>query len=374
MAYLDNRGRVDDNNSTAVALGIGATFTGVATDVSAYSAIGFSCKTDQSGTLQAQYSTDGTNWDSTLTYNVTANLNEVHTLENTKQYFRIVFNNTSGSAQTFLRLQTILGSQGSLRSPLNLPSGLDADATLVKSIDTQFLIGEDLIAGYSVVNKFGRNDDVDTGSVPEAIWSGGGPYTGFPVGAAEEFQVFSSSASDTGVLYFDYLASYTSTEYQTGSVTLNGVTVVNTGITGVRMNNARYECGTATTFNVGTITLRHRTTTANVFCVMPIGKSITNVCAYTIPYGSIGHIERLFASVIGSNNGQIVATLWTRTDLLNPQNIRTFAFATGSSYEERPYAGLSLPAMTDIKISALTASANNLDVIAGFDIVIVGNH
>lgn len=63
------------------------------------------------------------------------------------------------------------------------------------NLDTQSLIVEDRVPGRSYVLKFGRNVDIDTATVPEDLWNGGGVYAGFPTGAAEEFEVFSSSAS-----------------------------------------------------------------------------------------------------------------------------------------------------------------------------------
>jgi len=221
------------------------------------------------------------------------------------------------------------------------------------------------------VNKFGRNTDVDTAAVPEDVWNGGGVYAGFPTGAAEEFEVFSSSASDTGVLTFTYLPSFLATDWLQATVTLNGTTPVATGITGVRMHTARYVSGGATTFNLGTITIRHRVTTANVFCVSPIGRSQTNVAAYTVPFGSMGVLRRLFCRVIGAVNGTIDGALWVRDLNSSPRLRRPFSATNADHFEEMPYGGLIVNAGADIQVRIGAASANNLDVIAGYDLVLI---
>lgn len=242
---------------------------------------------------------------------------------------------------------------------------------LPRSISHSQLIVEGGYTDRSVVNKFGRNTDVDTATVPEDIWNGGGVYAGFPTGAAEEFEVFSSSASDTGVITFIYLPSFTAPEWLSATATLNGTTPVATGITGVRMHSAQYASGTSTTFNLGTITIRHRVTTANQFCLMPIGRSQTNVCAYTVPFGCIAVMKRLFCRVIGSTTGQVDGAVWARTLNGSPRLRRPFLAATATPFEEEAYGGLVFSAGTDLTIRLSSASANNLDVIGGFDLEIV---
>jgi len=114
MSYLPSKNKVISENSSTATLVNGGVFTGGWVDVSAYDTVSFSVYTDQSGTLQAQFSPDGSNADSSLSYSVAASANEPHGLVVTKKYFRIVFTNNSGSNQTFFRLQTIAGSQGQL--------------------------------------------------------------------------------------------------------------------------------------------------------------------------------------------------------------------------------------------------------------------
>jgi len=366
-------GQTSRFNNTNDALNNGQSFIGTFEDCSQYACITLACYTDKSGILYIDFSVDGVNVDSTLTFNVAATTNEVHRVTVTRKFFRLRFYNNSGENQTYLRVQSMLGSYPNLSSPFNLTAQQDADATLVKSISDELLISSGLISGYTVVQKFGRNGDIDTASVPEDIWNGGGVYAGFPTGSPEEFEVFSSSASDTGVLMFTYLPTTTSTEYLTHTVTLQGTTPVSTGITGYRMHTANYASGSSTTFNVGTITIRHKVTTANIFCVMPIGRSQTNVASYTVPFGHTAKIVRLFARVIGSTSGTVDGALWVRSNGGSPRLRRPFTCGNSAPFEEMPYGGISISAQSDIQVRISAASANNLDVISGYDIILIKN-
>ena len=367
-------GEVLSGNSSTTPLNAGTTFTGVGVDVLAYASVEVAVKTDQNGTYYLEFSPDNTNWDSSLSYGYdTAGINAPHRLTVTRRYFRVRFTNTSASNQTIFRLQALAGNQTHLTSALNSTVSQFADASVVRSVDSELDIVAGKYAGFSIISKFGRNSDIDTASVPEDMWNGGGTYTGFPLTAPEEFEVFSSSASDTGVLTFTYLATSTSTSYSTGTVTLNGTTAVNTGITGYRMHTAQYNNSSATTFNVGTITLRHRVTTTNVFCVMPIGRSQTNTANYTIPFGYTGYIKRIFCRVIGATTGTVDGALWIRSSGMSPRLRRPFTAATADAFSEVPYGGLPVSALSDIMVRITSASANNLDVIAGYDLLIIKN-
>lgn len=373
MSYFPNpaSAAISTANSSTVNLASGNsyTFTGVA-DRSNHPDLMVNLYADQNTTIQIQFSQDGTNWDSTITKQGSAGFNEFTTSVKGLRYVRVVVT-TASLTTTVFRLQTQFGQFRQGNSSLNSPIGLDADASTVRNIGEELAISAGLFTGYSIVNKFGRNPDIDTGSVPEDVWAGGGVYTGFPTGAPEEFQVFSSNVGDTGVVTFLYLPSSTSTEYLTGTATLNGTTVVNTGIVGYRMHSAQYASGSSTTFNLGDITIRHAVTTANIFCQMPIGRSQTNVSAYTVPAGSTARLIRLFCSLLGSATTQVNGALWVRTLGGSPRLRRPFSAAASRAFEERPYGGLTLSAGTDIVVRISESLANNTDVISGYDLILI---
>lgn len=256
-------------------------------------------------------------------------------------------------------------------SPLNQQFQENTTATTVRAITEERLIAEGFYNGRTIVSKFGRNPDVDTATVPEDVWNTGGVYTGFPTGAAEEFQIVSTNAGDTGTVVFTYLASFTATAWQTATVTLNGTTPVNTGVTGVRCHTARYDTGDDTSFNLGDISIRHRVTTANVFLLIPTGRSQSNTAAYTIPFGSRGFIKRFFVRENSNQTGFVEGALWLREYQQSPRIRRPFAASAQAPFEESIYGGLELPPLTDIQVRILSASVNNMSVVAGYDIIIV---
>lgn len=362
-------GSVDANNSSSAPLSSSATFTGETTDVSTYTSFVVACFSNVAGTLFVEFSTDGTNWDGSLQFNVSASLNEVHRLTVTRRYVRVRYVNGS-VAQTTFRLQAIKGFQQTITSSLGSLIQRDADAILTRGIDFEASVAQGLFQGVSIILKSGRNPAIASNSVPEDIWNGSAVYSGFPTTEAEEFQVLSSSASDTGTYTFSYLASATSNTYQTATVTLNGTTPVNTGITGIRSHTANYNAGSSTGFNAGTITLRWRTTTSVIFHQMPIGTSQTYAAVYTVPAQSNAFIKRVFCEIHDSQSVSAQGALWIRTLNGSPRLRRNFAVQTGSSFQEDVVGGLRIDPLTDItmRITAITATTV---VVGGFDVILV---
>lgn len=160
--------------------------------VSTYPAIVFSCKTDQVGILYVDFSIDNENWDSTLSYQVAAGINEVHRLTVSKAWYRIRYYNNSGSEQTYFRLQSLIGDFQALSAPLNLKLSQDADAIAVRPSEFKYESTLNRLENTKAWDMFGYNDDIDVGT--ENIWSTGGEF--IPIETAQTLSVVSTSATD----------------------------------------------------------------------------------------------------------------------------------------------------------------------------------
>ena len=77
MTYISQKSRISVVNSTDVALNAAAGFTGTVEDVSNYESMAISCKTDKDGSMMVDFSTNGTNWDSTSTTCTVADNNQI---------------------------------------------------------------------------------------------------------------------------------------------------------------------------------------------------------------------------------------------------------------------------------------------------------
>jgi hypothetical protein len=143
---------IDANNSTVALLGIGATFTGVGTDVSGYDAVTIQLFADQDSAadgMQFQFSTDNVNWDDSSDFNMSAGVTRRFQFPVTAQYFRLVYTN-GGVAQGVFRAQTILHRDNVLTSIHRIDGSLNNDrsVTVVKSV----LAGESTAGGGGFVN------------------------------------------------------------------------------------------------------------------------------------------------------------------------------------------------------------------------------
>lgn len=247
----------------------------------------------------------------------------------------------------------------------------------ILSEETDLALG--LVSTRRIVNKFGRNVDVDTATSPEDIWDGGGLYTGFPEsGAAETLSVFSSSASDssagTGARTLRIQGLDSSYNEIAETVTLNGTTPVSTISTFWRVHTSHVLTSGSAVFNVGEITIRHSTTTANKFLVITANRNQSASSGYTIPAGYTGVIKRHYASI----RAGIVAVsadgdLWVRQLGTAPRLRRPWTANNTNPYYSAIYGGLVLPEKTDFIVRCSTVSQSNLDIITAYDIELILN-
>lgn len=231
----------------------------------------------------------------------------------------------------------------------------------------------------SNVVKFGRNPDVDAASSPEDVWPGGGLYTGFPAGVyssiAETVTVVSASANDaaagTGMRTLRMLGLGAAGTAQTEDITMNGTNAVTSANTWYRIFRVFGLTAGSGATNAGAVTIRHSSTTANIFCVMTAGTAQSHIAAYTIPINKIGLFTRAHVSV---SNAQQSAQEITGSVVVRAygsgiwRHVNTNHVTTSSSVEIRSDGGTQIPALTDLAIRVMSATADNLDVTAAFDL------
>jgi len=354
--------KVIDFSQEIIANGATKTFSGSDNfgrnthDLSGFDSIVIACKTDRNGKMYLDLSIDNENWDSTLAFDVAANINEVHRITVTRRYFRIRFENNSGADQTYFRMQVIVGSHQSLSSPINLTVQRDADSLVVRPIDFNLMVADGLFQNTQNTIKDGIRSGITSGNVPQDIWSEGGAYAGFPTGTPQEGQIVVAGA-DTGTVWYSYLASATSTDYVFASKEVAGAGNYDLGHDIYRCNFA-YFVGSAT--NVSKITIRHKTTTSNIFVTIDANIGQSYCAAYTVPFGSAIYIDRISGVVRGSATGSLDGYFWFRSFGESARLRFPFELQFGSLYFDDVDYLVRIPQQVDIMPRIVTSSANNL--------------
>jgi hypothetical protein len=360
-AKIADNGEIADN-STTTPLNAAATFTGTAVDVSGFPSVVVACKTDQEGVLYAEFSPDGTNWDSSLPFVVLAESNEIHRLTVTRKYFRARFTNTSASNQTYLRLQSLAGSQTNLNSPLNGVVQRDADALVTRPIDFNSLVAKGLYEGHTANIKDAFKTDIDSGSnLTDDLSSelaAGDAYTGFPISpVAAEVVV---AAADTGTVFYSYMATNTDTDYTFGSVAVTGAGTYALGHNIWRCNFAYFVKNSDTALNAGNITVQSVAGPGtNVFCQIPTGHGQSFCGAFTVPFNSSVLIDRISGTMKGSATGVLEGFFWVRPFGESPRYRFPFELHFGVLFFDDIDYLIRLPARTDFIPRVTFSSANN---------------
>lgn len=304
---------VSVSNSSTTAINNGDNFTGDWEDTNGYSSVKIAVTTDQNGYYQIQWSPDGTNADSTLTrYYRTTQIEPPHKFENMRQYVRVRFFNDSGSNQTYFRLQTTLtSSAGLLNIPLDGTVSQDYDAIATRPTDFHNEVALGRRQGYTLWNKFGYNEDVDTATDPEVLAAFGGSFT--PLTTASTLTVVSSSTDDDGdpagigAQTIRVIGVDANRDQQTEDITMDGTTNVVTTSTWLGINRVIVLTSGSSDSNVGLITIT-ATTGGSTQATLPAGESVTQQLIFFIPNSHTGLASwlRLTAKRFGSGTEPVV--------------------------------------------------------------------
>ncbi len=239
-------------------------------------------------------------------------------------------------------------------------------------------VSEGEIPGYSTMEKFGENPDIDTGTSPEDVWDGGdlagaGIYT-FST-TADIDSVSSSNAGDTQDITIIGLDANWAEVTQT--VTLNGqirVALTTSLIRVYRAYNANSTnfAGNVSVYVNTALTAGVPTDVTKIRAYVRIGNNQTLMCIYTIPAGKTGYFWGGYVSYAKSNATGATFT-WRARAFGGVFQVKSklTCIGTGSSSWDYTYKfPLALPEKTDVLIRCDEVESNNTGVSGGFTVLL----
>lgn len=248
-------------------------------------------------------------------------------------------------------------------------------------------VSKGLAPDHFAVNKYGRNGDIGTASVPEAVYAFGGEYS-FPANAGH-VDISSSSTQDdynlvgaTGALQIAIEGLDADYNQIKEVVRLTGNVVNRTQKQYIRVNRAYIiSAGTGLT-NSGDINGRHQEG-MTVFSISR-EKGQTEQCVYTIPAGHKGYLLDFFGSISKAGNNRtatlelIFSELGLKDDLVTPTTKRVIKTkqeltlqSTGATSYNKFYAlPIPIKEKTDVYVNVNSVSSNNTEVFANLGIIV----
>lgn len=410
-------GSIDSSNSTTTTLSSSGVFTGDTVDITNCSIVFVSVATDVASTtngLSIQQSSDGTNWDHTDDYTVSAGANKNYSINPHSKYFRVVYTN-GNSAQGYFRLQTLCKYNNAKASSHRIKDDIvgDDDCELVKAaltgengdgnwhnvktnadghlsvIDRSsgLSIAAGDVSDHSFVHKFGNAPDFDQGDGEVTIWDGAEDGTNWEnmvydySVTANIDSISSSSGSDTIEIFVEGLDENYQTVTQT--VTLNGQNRVALSTNLIRVfraynNNSTNLVGHVFVYVNGALTGGVPDDNDSIRIVIDPDNQQTEMAVYTVPAGYTAYLRSWYASTSGSNKtSNYKIKLFSRNfgKVFRLKHVSAIS-DSGNSYIQHKYVEPEIfSEKTDIEMRVeMTASGGTAaSVSAGFDIVLVEN-
>ena len=251
-------------------------------------------------------------------------------------------------------------------------SGYDRSALTTFYQNFLYSVAMGPVPGFSFVDKFGENPDVDTGTTPEDIWEGGGAYTYDADETAPIVSLISDNAADTEPI-------------QVEGLDINGLavrqTITLTGTTRVALTTPLWRVFRIQ--NVGTSDIA-----GTVYCYVGTGgvpaaadlravvgaSNQTLMSLYTIPADKVGF---LLEDEVGASRtvtaGEIRAALKVRKfgGVFTTKRRVNLSNAGTSVNKDTKIFPTVLPGKTDIKQSIESVSANSTGVFGTFQLLLI---
>ena len=240
------------------------------------------------------------------------------------------------------------------------------------------------ISGMTGVNKFGRNDDIDSASGYEDIWAGGG--TRVYLSSAETMDIVSDDANDdgspasTGALTLRIEGLDSSYDEISEDVTLNGTTAVTTSNSYLRVHRAYILTAGSSGTNEGTITIDPTTSGSGSRqgSIGP-GDGQTLISHYTIPNGKTAFFvggQLSIASQTGSAGVKEARAQLMRRDFGGAWRIQSDLGGRSDGTSISPDINFTIPLKieekTDLRWRA-DSEQNNTSVYIQYNLLLIDN-
>lgn len=237
---------------------------------------------------------------------------------------------------------------------------------VVRTTDFDMDVSRDHFPNMFLINKFAYNPKIDTATVPEDIWYGGGLYTGFPLTDVETLEVFSASANDssagTGCRTLAVYGLDANYDLQNEIVTLSGIIPVDTANTYTRVYRALCVTAGSGGKSAGDITIRHTITTANLFAVLEAATSSTQLSNFTVPNNYHCYIRHYEVGLNDNTANRAVIAIWMRP--FGGAELLVNRFMTSTEFHSNYYppGASKIEAKTDIVMRVQSVKANGAEV------------
>jgi len=301
-------------NSSTTLLASGATYTGTA-ELNDAPDVMVVIKSDTNGTVYYEFSVDGSNWDTSLSFVYsTTRINPPHIFVKGGRYFRVRFVNEGGN-QTVFRLNTYYGTFSKLTAPINGTLAESYDAIVTRPTNFHYEVAMGKRQGYSTWNKWGYNADIDSG-VYETIWSPGGVHERMTT--ASTLNVVSTSVNDTeggtgvqSVILYGVDENY---DEVIEVVTMSGTTSVETTSLFLGINRMAIYLVGSLGVNDGDLNVSNSTPQAQI----PAGEGTTQQAIFFVPRNHTALVDWLFINVnkiSGGGSPRITVKMWVVSDV-----------------------------------------------------------
>ena len=229
-------------------------------------------------------------------------------------------------------------------------------------------------AGYSVVNKFGLNFDIDTGSTPETIWANGGVFPFLDTGIS--MSINSSAAADT--LAGTGAQKIRVTYYQTDNTEvivdkdLDGVNLVLLDAdTKIVTRIQVIQTGSGNT-NAGKISVVDTATGLIVYQSVEIGEGQTLSAVQICPKGKKGLIKKHYVTYAKFQSPAGTADMRLKLRQANGSILTKHAveISTIKEFDDYvyPFGGIQMAEGDIIYWNCESVSANNTPIEGRFDV------